>query len=205
MIVRLPAFITTTWLLAMLPGVGQALMLRQTLTRGVSVALRTVLGTCTGLMLWSTGAAIGLSAVLLATPGALTVVRGIGAIALVVLGIGTLRRSRRRGETVALAANTPAHGRAYLAGLATNLGNPKAGVFAISLLQQFVHPGPHVTLATIALGAIWATTTGLWYLVFIIAVHRGHAFMRRPRVAHAMEVSTGVVLLGLGLGVALGG
>ena len=32
--VHLPAFIVTVWLLAMLPGVGQALLLRQNLTRG---------------------------------------------------------------------------------------------------------------------------------------------------------------------------
>ena len=42
---NLLAFVTTTWLLAMLPGVGQAIMLRQVLVRGRRAAMMSNLGT----------------------------------------------------------------------------------------------------------------------------------------------------------------
>jgi len=58
----LTTFVITTWLLAMLPGVGQALMLRQTLEQGRGAAFMTVLGTSVGLVIWSVAAAAGLSA-----------------------------------------------------------------------------------------------------------------------------------------------
>jgi threonine/homoserine/homoserine lactone efflux protein len=62
------SFIITTWLLAMLPGVGQALMLRQTLARGPQAAVATILGTSTGLLIWAVAAAAGLSAAVVADP-----------------------------------------------------------------------------------------------------------------------------------------
>lgn len=51
--VHLPAFIVTVWLLAMLPGVGQVLVLRQTVPRGRGAAWITVSGQGTGLLIWS--------------------------------------------------------------------------------------------------------------------------------------------------------
>jgi transposase len=57
---HLPVFVLTTWLLAMLPGAGQALMLRQTLQRGRRAAWANIAGTCTGLLAWTSAAAAGL-------------------------------------------------------------------------------------------------------------------------------------------------
>jgi len=79
---HLPLFLMTTWLLAMFPGAGQALMLRQTLDGGRQLAWMSIAGTFTGLVLWSTAAAAGLSAVLLANPTAYSIVRIAGGIML---------------------------------------------------------------------------------------------------------------------------
>jgi len=132
---HLPVFIVTKWVLAMLPGAGQALMLRQTLQGGLRPAWGSIAGTCTGLLAWSVAAAAGLSAVLLANPHAYTIVRVGGGVVLVALGVSTLRSLRRPACATATTRGTgqrPGYRRAYAAGLATNLGNPKAGVFAIS-------------------------------------------------------------------------
>ena len=137
---HLPVFVITTWLLAMLPGAGQALMVRQTLEGGSRLARATIAGNATGLVIWSTAAAAGLSAVLLANPGAYAVVRIAGGIVLIALGISTLRAARPTSTAPAEFATTrqPSWWSAYSAGLGTNLGNPKAGVFAVSVLPQFV-------------------------------------------------------------------
>ena len=200
--VHLPAFVLTCWLLAMLPGAGQALMLRQTLTRGRRTAWLSIAGTCTGLLLWSTTAAAGLSAVLLANPTAYAALRVVGGLVLAYLGISSLRtmwRSRAAGEAVLV---TESRG-AYLAGLATNLGNPKAGVFAVSLIPQFIAPQGYVLASGLLLGVIWVLTTAAWYVVFVTAVDRGRALVSRPAVTTWLHGVTGVVLLLLGAGVVL--
>ena len=200
--VHLPTFVVTAWLLAMLPGAGQALMLRQTLVHGRRAGWVAIAGTSTGLLLWSTAAAGGLSAVLLANPSAYHVLRIAGGALLVWLGVGTLRTIRRGHAAPALPANG---GRgAFLAGLATNLGNPKAGVFAISLLPQFIEPPGPVLATGLALGALWALTTAAWYVVFVAIVDNARSLVGRPGTTAALQGVSGIVLIALGAGVALG-
>ncbi|MEU8076357.1 LysE family translocator [Catellatospora citrea] len=204
---HLPLFIGTTWLLAMLPGAGQALMLRQTLHGGPRAAWASIAGTCTGLLAWTVAAAAGLSAVLLANPHAYTLLRLAGGVVLALLGLSTLRAMRRQpaaGPVPSSEIDAPGRWGAYTAGLATNLGNPKAGVFAVSLLPQFVtHDGP-VFASSVALGALWALVTAGWYVLFTWAVNRGRALVSKPAVHRRLQLLTGGTLVCLGAAVALG-
>jgi threonine/homoserine/homoserine lactone efflux protein len=205
---HLPLFLMTTWLLAMLPGPGQALMLRQTLDGGRQLAWTSIAGTFTGLVLWSTAAAAGLSAVLLANPTAYSMVRIAGGIMLLGLGVNTLVAVSRSNAAVSAPEPKPLHPPSpwagYSAGLATNLANPKAGVFAISLLPQFVTTSGPVFLSTLALGTIWALVTACWYVLFTWAVGRGRALVSKPAILRGLQLSTGAVLSLLGIAVAAG-
>lgn len=203
---HVPVFIATTLLLAMLPGASQALMIRQVLEGGRHTLRGTLAGNATGFLLWSTAAAAGLSAVLLTNPHAYAVLRIAGGIVLMFLGVNTLR-------TALTTASTPPHhegGRrtgfagGYLTGLGTNLGNPKAGVFAISVLPQFVTAKGPVFLSTVALGGLWALVSASWYILLTWAVGRGRSLVSRPTVLRGLRVTTGLVLLGLGVAVAAG-
>ncbi|OLZ68841.1 hypothetical protein AV521_18635 [Streptomyces sp. IMTB 2501] len=218
MLTHLPAFLITTWLLAMLPGAGQAVMIRQVLAGGLRAARGTIVGNASGLLLWSMAAAAGLSAVLLASPRAYAVLRIVGGIVLVALGVRTLLTARRpapgprdadeAGE--AGSAAVPAGGdragfrSGWATGFGTSLGNPKAGVFAVSVLPQFVTGTGPVFLSSAVLGGIWALVNACWYLLFTWLVHRGRALVTRPAVSRGLGVATGVVLLVLGVAVAVG-
>lgn len=202
---HLPVFVLTVWFLAILPGAGQALMIRQTLDGGPRIARASIAGNATGLVIWSTAAAAGLSAVLLANPGAYAAVRVAGGIVLVILGVNTLRAADCRDPDVSDARKRRGGWwSAYGAGLATNLGNPKAGVFAVSVLPQFVTPDGPVLLSGVALGMVWALVTACWYVVFTWLVGRGRVLVSRPAVRRGLSIVTGVVLLALGAAVASG-
>jgi len=201
---HLAVFLLTTWLLAMLPGAGQALMLRQTLLNGRRTAWAAVAGTCTGLLIWSTAAAAGLSGLLLANPHAYALIRIVGGVVLAGLGVNTLLSLRRRGTAAPEVAPATGGRRSFGLGLATNLGNPKAGVFAVSLLPQFVTATGPVLLSSLALGVLWAVVTGCWYVVFIGTVERGRTLVSRPAVRRWLQAITGCVLLCLGAAVAAG-
>ena len=200
-------FVATTWLLAMLPGVGQALMLRQTLADGSRIAVATILGTVTGLVIWSAAAGAGLSAALLADP---TIYHGLllaGGGVLIVIGLRTawsaVRRPADGPPTHPAGPDTPANGAgAYLVGLATNLGNPKAGVFAITLLPAFAGVGGF--FPALGLGLVWAAVTACWYLLFVLLASRGRSFMTRPSAQRVLSGVSGLVLVAVGLGVGAG-
>lgn len=199
-------FVATTFVLAMVPGVGQALMTRQTLVRGRRAALASVAGTGTGLVIWGSAGALGLSAVLLAQPTAYLLLRVVGGLYLVYLGVRGLLAARARDHAVEDVTAADASGerrRDFWQGLATNLGNPKAGVFAVAVLPSFVPPTAPLGPAVFVLGLLWAVVTVAWYVIFVALVGVGRSFMTRPRVQRGLAWGTSGVLLGLGLSVAV--
>lgn len=202
---RLLPFIATTFLLAMLPGVGQALMSRQVLTYGRGPALLTTAGTGAGLLLWSILGAAGLSAVVLDHPRALTLLRYGGGLLLVLLGVRTLARRAEPGHPE---ASHPEAGRgrlgSFVLGLATNVGNPKAGLFAVVLLPQFVPDGADLFWTTAGLGLLWAVVTVTWYVIFTWLVARGQQVLATPRSRRLLDVASGGALVVVGLVVATG-
>jgi len=54
-------------------------------------------------------------------------------------------------------------------------------------------------LGLLLLGAIFCSITLTWLTLYAIVVSRIGDFLRRDRIRRAMEATTGVVLVGLGL------
>jgi threonine/homoserine/homoserine lactone efflux protein len=186
------AFVTTVALLAMLPGANNAAITRQTLASGRRAGLLTVAGTSTGILIWATAAAAGLSAILLANPDAYLAIRIAGATVLCVLGAQSLWTLRKPPADAAPRRT----GASFAIGVASSLGNPKAGVFVTA-------DGP-VLASSVALGAIWAAVSGTWFALYVWTVDKGRARVNRPAVHRVLQAATGVTMLGLGIAVALG-
>jgi len=181
-------------------------MLRQTLTEGPRAAAATILGTSTGLLIWSVAAGAGLSAAVLADPAIYRALLIAGGVVLACIGGRTLWSAiRGRVHTAGLSTSPqPRRSRrtAFIAGVATNLANPKAGVFAITLLPAFAGVGSF--LPTISLGLLWSAVTASWYAIFVLLVSRGRTFITRPGAQRALGSVSGIVLISVGTAVALG-
>ncbi|WP_433236004.1 LysE family translocator [Streptosporangium sp. CA-135522] len=210
------AFIGSCFLLAMIPGASTAVILRQTLRSGRGPGLAATLGNETGILMWGLAAAFGLSALVLASEVAYDVMRVAGALFLVAMGAQSLWNARRgRGreggavppepEPQARPESKPepeaagGRRRSYLLGLTTCLANPKAAVFAMSFLPQFVPEGANVPLTLTMLAVLWVLVDIVWYGLFIWAVARAEVIFNRPAVRRRLEVISGVVLIGFGL------
>ncbi|HEU4421845.1 MAG TPA: LysE family translocator [Pilimelia sp.] len=205
---NLAAFVTTVALLAVLPGANNASITRQTLKAGRGAGLLTVAGASVGILVWATAAAVGLTAVLLTNPDAYLALRIGGAAVLLVLGLQSLWALRRRPAEPASTPDRrrPATGRGSFAiGVATSLGNPKAGVVAVSLIPQFVTADGPVLASSIALGTVWALISGTWFCLYVWTVDKGRARVTKPAVQRLMHAATGLTMVGLGIAVAAGG
>ncbi len=195
--VHLTAFVTTIALLAVLPGANNAVITRQTLAGGRRSGLLAVAGSSAGILLWAVAAALGLSALLLANPGTYLIIRLAGAAVLCLLGIQSLCATRRPDRTPAARHN-------FTAGIAASLGNPKAGVVALSLIPQFVTPHGPVLASSIMLGAIWATISGTWFSLYVHLIDHGRTRLTRPAVQKLLHTATGLTMIALGVAVAVG-
>jgi threonine/homoserine/homoserine lactone efflux protein len=209
MLQTLIAFTGAAAVVALVPGPSTAIIVRQSVTAGRRAGVAAMLGNECGVVLWGLAAAFGLSALLLASRVAYDALRITGAVFLVTLGVRALWRTRRSGgrvggrvggvEAGAAPARAGSGWRAYRLGLLTNFANPKAGVFAVSFLPQFVPAGASVLPVLVALSLVWALIDMVWYLCLIWLAGRAGRVLGRPSVRRRLDQVSGVVLVGLGL------
>jgi threonine/homoserine/homoserine lactone efflux protein len=146
-----------------------------------------------------------LSAVLVASATAYSVVKLAGAAYLVFLGLQSLRQARRtRAATNATISElAPKRGNPYRQGLISTVLNPKPALFFVSYLPQFVDRHGPVTLQVSFLAAIHILLGFVWLTTYASLVSRMQAAITRPRIKAALERATGAVLIALGVRVAV--
>jgi threonine/homoserine/homoserine lactone efflux protein len=206
MLSTLLAFLGACTLIAASPGPSTMLIIRQSL-RSRRAGFLTVLGNETGVFIWGAVAALGLTALLAASQLAYDIMRIAGAVTLVAFGIKTLLDARGgHGQEESQDAQAVRSGWAsYRSGLLLNLANPKAAVFAMSFLPQFVPAGaPHLP-TMIGLAAVWAVFEVGYYGLYVWFVGRMKKIISRAEVRRRLERVSGTVLVLLGVRMAIEG
>lgn len=130
-------FALASFLLALTPGPDMALFLSRAINYGRSHGYAALFGACTGLLLHSLLAALGISILIAAAPTAFLALKIFGALYLLYLAFNAVRS----GDTLTLAAaarQKPSLRQSYLTGLGINLLNPKIILFFVTFLPQFV-------------------------------------------------------------------
>jgi len=200
----IPAFAATALLLAILPGQGVAMLLRQTISGGREAGLLAALGNGSGLIFWSWLSALGLSAVFAASPLAYNILRLIGAVYLLGLALSTLYSLRKGSSKFDIDGITAISKRSsYRVGLITNLTNVKAAVFAVAFIPQFVPRDFSLGEGIVILGFVQAATSTIWYLTLVVAVDRATLLMARPSVRRGLTLASALGLLALATGLLL--
>jgi threonine/homoserine/homoserine lactone efflux protein len=197
---RWTAFLGVLLVVVCTPGPDFAVVLRHSLA-APRHGVRAAAGIVTGLAGHTAAAALGLSAVLAARPDVLTAIRLAGAAYLLWLAAQALRAALAPGAGPAPRTRS-AH--PYLDGLASNLLNPKALLFFLGLIPQFVVPGPTVTAQLLLLAGTTVAAAVLWWAVVILGAARGRSAIASPRVRRAVDALTGGALLAVAVGVARG-
>jgi len=190
------AFFGVSLLLGLSPGPDNVFVLMQSATLGRRAGWLVTLGLCTGLLAHTAAVALGLAAVLAASPLAFTVLKLAGAAYLIYLAWGAWR-----APVSALTGDTTAGSgwRMYTRGVVMNLTNPKVGIFFLAFMPQFVKPesGP-VPLQVVQLGGLFVLATLLvfggyaWFASLI-----GSWLRNSPRAQRALNRAASVVFVGL--------
>ncbi|HET6706007.1 LysE family translocator [Amycolatopsis sp.] len=193
---NLLAFIPAAFLIAMVPGPATVMLIKQAARGSKRNAFATIAGIETGIAFWGLAAVFGLTALLAASQTAYDVLRFAGALFLIYLGIKALF-FRGGGEEKEVRPGT-----GYRSGLVTNIANPKAGVFALSFLPQFV-PADAGSGALVVCVLAWIAVDIVWYSALALLVTRLGQWLRRENVKKWLERTSGGLLVGFGVTVAL--
>jgi threonine/homoserine/homoserine lactone efflux protein len=132
----LTAYVATVVVMALTPGPDMVLYLGKALSQSRRAGLITFAGAASGLLVHTTLAAIGLSALLAASATAFTIAKIVGAIYLLYLAYDAIRHGS--SFTLGPSGAEEAPGSLYMKGLLVNILNPKIVVFFVTLLPQFV-------------------------------------------------------------------
>lgn len=196
-------FIIMCMVLIILPGPDTTIATKNTLTIGKKGGLRTVWGTCCALMIHTTAAVVGLSAIIVKSAMVFSMFKFVGAIYLFYLGVKTLW-SLKNKKTNEIIPKKNYQGRScFKQGFLTNLLNPKVAVFFLTFLPQFVDGSSNTFLPFLLMGITYTVLTIIWFLFYISLINQISAFIKKPSVNKAMEGVTGLVLIGFGLKLAL--
>jgi threonine/homoserine/homoserine lactone efflux protein len=214
---HLVAFLGVVAVITVLPGPDMALGVRNGVRGGQRAAWLTGVGCLTGLVIWGVASVLGLAALLAASGRAFDVVRILGAVYLLVLGVGALRSALTGREGVgrvqfsaapAVVPGAPAVAVVpdsvwFRQGLASNLLNPKIALLFLTLLPQFVGPHEARTTTTAELALSMFVVELAWWALFAAAIGVVGRALSRSSVRRAVEGVAGTLLVGLALRVAV--
>lgn len=177
------AFVVTCVIVEITPGPNMAYLAALSLSRGAAVGLAAVAGVALGLSVYGLAAALGVAAIIENSTFPYEALRWAGVIYLLWLAweawstADDIAPEESRLEHHALAP-------AFRRGLITNLLNPKAAVFYVAMLPEFVSvPAGHVTAQTLKLSAIYvAIATAIHAFIVLSASRVRHYVTDRTRL-----------------------
>ncbi|NVD37032.1 LysE family translocator [Marinobacter lutaoensis] len=203
------AYLVAITLLTVSPGADTLLVVRNTGRGGVVDGCVTSLGICLGLFVHATLSALGISVLLVETAWAFTLLKWAGALYLIWLGLGSLRRAVARvGPAAEAVASPPGRrplgiGQALREGLLSNLLNPKTALFYMALLPQFIDPAGSAFQQSLWLAAVHFGVAMIWQCGLAWAVGRFRGLGSSERLRRMLGTLTGGFFVALGAKLAL--
>jgi threonine/homoserine/homoserine lactone efflux protein len=196
-------FVTASLVLIAIPGQDMILVMSRSIAQGAVAGVATAAGVCSGLIVHTVVATLGLGALIQASQGLYLGLQLAGAAYLAHLGVQLLRAPQQQLAMAGSVAKRPS--RMFVDGALSNICNPKIAVFYLSFLPQFVAPGAtHATLSLFVLGLAFAVLA----LLVKGPIGFGAAALSGWLRAHPQSLvwlfrTSGAVLLGLALQLAL--
>jgi threonine/homoserine/homoserine lactone efflux protein len=200
-------FVTTAAILLAIPGPAVLYIVGRSIGQGRNAGLVSALGIGIGTLIHTAAAAVGLSALLVSSATAFSVVKYLGAAYLVYLGIQRLRSKESLAAASDSAAPRVTLARVFSQGIVVNVLNPKTALFFFAFLPQFTDPARgHVATQILSLGILFAcmgTTSDCLWALFSGSVagwlRNNQRWMRNERYV------SGGILISLGVATALAG
>jgi threonine/homoserine/homoserine lactone efflux protein len=201
----LAVFTLAALALIVVPGPAVVYVLTQSVAHGRRAGLTSVAGIATGALVHVLAAAVGLSSLLVSSAIAFNVVKYLGAVYLVFLGIRWILG--RDGSIALVDAPSKPLRRLFRDGFVVEVLNPKVALFFLAFLPQFVDPElGRIWLQIVVLGAIFVVvgvlSDGMYALLggtFGGVLKRSRAYLRIERYV------SGLVFVGLGVVAAVTG
>lgn len=182
----------------LIPGPDVIYIVSNTMKGKMISGLKTAMGLGVGYFVHTLAASLGLSAIILSSALALSIVKWLGAAYLVYLGIQALISMWRGNNKIVVDDNSKPNGNVFFQGIVVSVLNPKVALFFLSFLPQFIDSlAGSTSIQLLTLGLIFSLLATLCNVLYASA---GSWVFSRPnsqRYSRALEGISGVLLIGL--------
>lgn len=220
MSVDLVAFLGVVLVAYVVPGPDFLVVLRSAAehpSKGRAAALGAQAGLCVHML----AAATGLALIAARSPVVYDAIRLLGAAYLVYLGVRAVLAARRAAREQSAGGAVPQRTEeraaservgdadsarhrwrsGFAQGFLTNVLNPKAALFFLSILPQFVNGGGSATWQIFFLGTLDVLIGIVYWFALVAGATRLRSLLARPKFRRRWELTTGWLFIGIGVGI----
>lgn len=180
------AYVVAYAVISIIPGPSVLLVIGQSLSRGTRAAMACVVGDVAGGVVVMTASYLGLGLILAASSSAFIILKWAGVAYMAYLGISQILAARRLMEI----SDIPASSRRSLgAGFLTGVLNPKAIMFYMAFLAQFIEPNapqiPQLLILMVTSAVIVGVVLGGYALLAAQISQRLRSVQARRKMGYA--------------------
>lgn len=194
-------FFSAALAISISPGPDLLYILSRTITSGRNVGMASSAGVGTGALVHVTAAALGLSAILATSVVAFSIVKYVGAAYLIFLGIKSFRSVGISIELYDQNTLRVSPWDAFKQGMLVDILNPKAAIFFMAFLPQFVRPEiGAVSLQLLVLGVLVILVGLIVEFSYIFLAAKITRFLSSNKaISFWLDRVFGSILIGLGI------
>ncbi|ENM5927833.1 LysE family translocator, partial [Vibrio mimicus] len=131
-------FVVACLTINMIPGPDVIYIVSNTMKGKMASGMKAAVGLGIGYFVHTLAACLGLSAIILSSALAFSVVKWLGAAYLVYLGIQSLLSMWRGGRKIVVCESSDSNKNVFVQGIVVSVLNPKVALFFLSFLPQFI-------------------------------------------------------------------
>ncbi|QHA38249.1 LysE family transporter [Rossellomorea marisflavi] len=198
-VIHFEVFLLTGILLNLIPGADTMYIVGRSISQGRTAGIYSVLGIISGSLVHTLFVAFGLSLILVKSVLLFNVIKVIGVVYLVYLGIRMILDKSNLAFQQAT-GTTMNKRKIYIQGLLTSLTNPKVSLFFIAFMPQFIDPNVTSPVPFLILGLTFFITGLLWCLfVAYFSSYVTKTLRGNQKVGQVLNKVTGVIFIGMGI------
>ena len=202
-IINYEMYITSCMILALIPGSDTMFILGQSIINSRKSGVYSALGICSGILVHTFLAAFGLSLILRNSITAFNIVKFLGAMYLVYMGIKSIKA---KDSLLVAEGEGPKENlkKSFFQGMITNILNPKVALFFLAFLPQFVDtannygaiPFAILGLTSFAISGVWCVSLSIFASFIAMFLKKNESFGKIiNRVSGTIFIVLGVNLL----------
>ena len=196
------AFAAASLVLGIAPGPGVLSIVGYAIGSGRRTALASVVGMAVGNAIAMSLSLAGVGALLAASASAFLILKWIGALYLIGLGVITIIRTRYAGQVGISTRSASSPAKSFVGNVVVGTFHPKTIVFFVAFVPQFIDPLQSYVAQAALLVVTFTAVVGCSDTVYALLAARVSTLLRTPSYASWFRRVSGAVMIAAGVATA---